>query len=209
LQERLPSFRQNLSDILEILKNYLFEFREIEERTRRVRSLWLYLERHPVHDLQEWDESAHPQPWLLKAPGIPVRSNPWVRDPEYSDTLADLAADIAPPTVRLPVERPRGTLLDEGPAPEVLLQIRPYQQAIETLVATCKDEQARTSALDWYRQQGVEHMGMSTSVWLQCVLEALGPRRKREQGIAVITEEALDPIFDGNVVVTDVYVEPV
>lgn len=209
LQERLPSFRQNLSDILEILKNYLFEFREIEQRTRRVRSLWLYLERHPVHELQEWDESAHPQPWLLKAPGIPVRSNPWVRDPEYSDTLADMAADIAPPTVRLPVERPRGTLLDEGPAAEVLLKIRPHQQAIENLVATCKAEQARISALGWYHRQGVEQMGMSTSVWLQCVLEALGPRRKRERGITVIAEETPDPVFDGNVVVSDVYVEPV
>ncbi len=208
LQERLPSFRQNLSDILEILKHYLFEFREIEERTRRVRSLWLYLERHPVYDLQEWDESAHLQPWLLKAPGIPVRSHPWVRDPEYSDTLADLAGDIAPPSIRLPVERPHGILLDEDPAPRLLLQSRPYQQAIERMVATCKTEHVRTSALDWHLKYGVELGDMSTSVWLQCVLEALGPRKKRELGIAVIAEETPDPIFDGNVVVSDVFVEP-
>lgn len=48
LLERLPSFRQNLLDILGILQNYLFEFRQIEERTKRVRSMWLFMERHPL-----------------------------------------------------------------------------------------------------------------------------------------------------------------
>jgi hypothetical protein len=208
LQERLPSFRQNLSDILEILKQYLFEYREIEERTRRVRSLWLYLERHPVYELQEWDETAHPQPWLLKADGISICSHPWVRDPEYTDSLADLAGDIAPPVLRLPVERPRGSLLEEDSAPSILLERRSYQQAIERLIATCKTENLRTSALEWYLEHPAELGGMSVSVWLQCVLEDLGPRKKRELGIVVVAEETADPIFDGNVMVCDVLVEP-
>lgn len=208
LQERLPSFRQNLSDILEILKQYLFEYREIEERTRRVRSLWLYLERHPVYELQEWDETAHPQPWLLKAHGISICSHPWVRDPEYTDDLADLAGDIAPPVLRLPVERPRGSLLEEDSAPSVLLQSRPYQQAIERLIATCKTESLRTSALEWYLEHPTELGDMSVSIWLQCVLEDLGPRKKRELGIVVVAEETADPIFSGNVIVSDVLVEP-
>lgn len=208
LQERLPSFRQNLNDILEILKQYLFEYREIEERTRRVRSLWLYLERHPVYELQEWDETAHPQPWLLKASGISINSHPWVRDPEYTDALADLAGDIAPPVLRLPVERPRGSLLEEDSAPSVLLQSRPYQQAIERLIATCKTESLRTSALEWYLEHPDELGDMSVSVWLQCVLEDLGPRKKRELAIVVLAEETADPIFSGNVIVSDVLVGP-
>jgi hypothetical protein len=208
LQERLPSFRQNLSDILEILKQYLFEYREIEERTRRVRSLWLYLERHPVYELQEWDETAHPQTWLLKADGITIRSHPCVRDPEYTDSLADLAGDIAPPVLRLHVERPRGSLLEEDSVPSVLLESHPYQQAIERLIASCKTENLRTSALGWYIEHPSELGGMSISVWLQCVLEDLGPRKKRELGIIVVAEETVDPIFNGNVKVCDVLVEP-
>lgn len=208
LQERLPSFRQNLSDILEILKQYLFEYREIEERTRRVRSLWLYLERHPVYELQEWDETAHPQPWLLKASGLSIRSHPWVRDPEYTDALADLAGDIAPPTLRLPVERLRGTLIEEDPAPTIIIQIKPYQRAIENLITTCKSQNVRASALEWYFDHPNDLGGMSVSVWLQCVLEDLGPRKKKELGIAVVAEESPDPIFTGNVMVSDVHVEP-
>lgn len=208
LQERLPSFRQNLSDIMEILKRYLFEYREIEGRTRRVRSLWIYLERHPVYELQEWDESAHPRPWLLKASGISIHSHPWVRDPEYTDALADLARDIAPPTLLLPVERPRGTLIEEEPELTVILHIKPYQRAIENLIATCKSENIRASALEWYLDHPNDFGGMSVSVWLQCVLENLRPRKKKELGIAVVAKELPDPIFTGNVMVSDVYVEP-
>lgn len=208
LQERLPSFRQNLNDILEILKQYLFEYREIEERTRRVRSLWLYLERHPVFELQEWDEMAHPQPWLLKAHGISISNHPWVRDPEYTDTLADLAGDIAPPVLRLPVERPRGSLLDEEPIPNVLLQSRPYQRSIESLIVRCKTEKHITSALEWHLEHPNDLGNMSVSVWLQCILEDLGPRKKRELEIIVSVKETADPIFSGNVIISDVIVEP-
>jgi hypothetical protein len=207
LSERLPSFRQNLSDILEILKQYLFEYREIEERTRRVRSLWLYLERHPVHELQAWDETAHPQPWLLKAPGISVRSHPWVRAPEYTDILADLAGDIAPSTVRPLVERRRGRLVEEAPAPVVILRIKPFQQAIRNLVAACKAQNRRVSALAWYLEHPAEPGNMSASVWLQCVLEKL-VRKARMFGITVATEEMPDPVFDGNIIVRDVFVAP-
>jgi len=51
-------------DQIRLLSHYPLNLMAV---TRRVRSLWLYLERHPVHELQEWDETAHPQPWLLKA----------------------------------------------------------------------------------------------------------------------------------------------
>lgn len=208
LQERLPSFRQNLTDILDILKRYLFEFREIEDRTRRVRSLWLYLERHPVYELQEWDETAHPQPWLLKAPGIPVRGHPSVRDPAYTDALADLAGDIAPPTLRMQADRPHGSLTEVEPAPHVLLSLKPYQQAIADLVTACKAGQCRLSALEWHHGHGAVLGSLESSVWLQCVLETLGPGKKRELGILVAVEETADPVFSGNVLVGDVYVEP-
>ncbi len=208
LQDRLPSFRQNLSDILEILKQYLFEYREIEERTRRVRSLWLYLERHPVYELQEWDETAHPQRWLRKTSGIPIANHPWVRNPEYTDDLASLASDIAPPTARLSNKRPRGTLVEEEPTPIVIFTVKPYQQAIENLITDCKLQKAQVSALQWYIDHSDDLGDMSVSVWLQCVQEYLGPRKKKNLEIKVEPAELEDTLFNGNIVVTDVRVEP-
>jgi hypothetical protein len=90
----------------------------------------------------------------------------------------------------------------------VILQIKPYQRAIENLITTCKSQNVRASALEWYFDHPNDLGGMSVSVWLQCVLEDLGPRKKKEFGIAVVAEESPDPIFTGNVMVSDVHVGP-
>lgn len=209
LLDRLPSFRQNLSDILGILKQYLFEYREIEERTRRVRSLWLYLERHPAYELQNWDEEAHPPTWLTKATGLPVRSHPWVRDEQYTDELADIAKSIEPPSISTSPERPRGSLTEEDdPTPTVVLKIKPHQRSIRDLVASCKAQNTHASAIEWYFNHADELGGMNVSVWLQCVLEYLGPRKRKELGIAVDIEELTTPVFTGNFIVNDVWVKP-
>lgn len=208
LQERLPSFRQNLSDILEILKNYLFEFREIEARTKRVRSLWLYLERHPVYELQEWDESAHPQDWLTKSAGIPVLGHPWVRDPEYTDFLAELAGDIAPPALKTAVDRPRGNLVEEVEMLTMVIQSKPYQRAIEQMVKVCKADNIKISSQAWFHDHGAEIGSMTESIWLQCVMESLGPRKTKELGISVSADEVADDVFNGNVLIRDVFMVP-
>jgi hypothetical protein len=74
LLERLTSFRHNLLDILGILQAYLFEFRSIEERTKRVRSMWLFMERHPLYEPKDWAEEPHPPAWLKKAAGIRIKT---------------------------------------------------------------------------------------------------------------------------------------
>ncbi len=208
LIDRLPSFRQNLSDILVILKRYLFEFRKIEERTRRIRSLWLYLERHPDYEFQDWDKKPTPPRWLWKAKGIPIKAYPQVRNPEYTDTLAALASKIAPPKVRTPVVRPRGALDNDEPVPAVVIPIKSYQKEIESLVAACKDRHARVSALQWYTDNRSHFSGISGSIWLQYVLEYLGPRKKKNLGITVVAAELQDTIFTGNAVISDVQVGP-
>lgn len=208
LQERLPSFRQNLSDILEILKQYLFEYREIEERTRRVRSIWLYLEHHPVYELQEWDETTHPQTWLLKASALSISNHPWVRSPDYTDILAELAINIPPSSIRMPIVRLRGHIVDEEPTSIVLLPIKPYQRAIAQLVAACKQKNTRISALHWYFEHQNDFTGISVPIWLQCILENLGPRKRKDLGIMLIVDELHNLVFTGNVLINDIYVEP-
>ncbi len=210
LQARLPSFRQNLNDILEVFRHYLFEYRQIEEHTRRVRSLWLYLQRHPVYEWQEWDAQAQPPHWLLHAKKLELYSHPWVRDPQYSEELAALAGEIAAPVQRLPVQRQRGEwLAEEAEVPVFVLQAKPCQLAIEALIAGCKAEKRRLSAVGWYKQHPLVLGELPISVWLQCVLEDLGPRKTSGLGIEVMVEELRDSVFSGNVIVDDVWVAPV
>lgn len=47
LADRIPAFRESLLSILALLNQYLFEFRQIEERAKKVRAFALYVNRNP------------------------------------------------------------------------------------------------------------------------------------------------------------------
>lgn len=205
LVERLPSFRQNLLDILGILQNYLFEFRQIEDRTKRVRSMWLFMERHSLYELKEWDEEPRPPSWLLKSASLGIKAHPWVRDPACTDDLASLAKDIAPPTVRLPVTRLRGTLMLEDVV-TVDLKPRLYQQAIAEMMETTRQTGLPQSAVTWFQNNSGQIGGITSPLWVQCVLEELYRPKAKGMGLQVQPQTVPFEVFDGNVLVTDVVI---
>jgi len=206
LLDRLPSFRQNLLDILAILQTYLFEFRSIEARTRRVRGLWLFLERHPLFEPAAWDERPTVPTWLMRAPGITVTASPTVRDPEYTDALALLAQEITPLAHRLPVARLRGTLTIEDEA-TVELAPRLYQAAIQALMAACRHDGQSRSALAWHAQHPELIAAITAPLWLQCMLEEIYQPKALEQGLRHRIDATSPVPFDGNLQVRDVVVE--
>lgn len=205
LIERLPSFRQNLLDILGILQNYLFEFRQIEERTKRVRSMWLFMERHPLYELKDWSEEHRPPAWLMKSAGLGIKTHPWVREPSCTDELANMAKDIAPAAVRLPVARLRGTLTLED---EVTVDLEPklYQQAVADMMEACRQTRMPQSAVTWFRDHPGQMGGMTPPLWVQCVLEELHRPKANEMGLQVEPQATPFEVFDGNVLVTDVMI---
>lgn len=205
LLDRLPSFRQNLLDILAILQAYLFEFRSIEARTKRVRSMWLFMERHPLYEIKEWDEEPHPPEWLKKASATEVKASPWVRDPVYTDDLVNLARETPPAVVRLAVVRERGSLVIED---EEIVELVPkrYQQAISRMLMTCKETGEIQSAFGWFRGHPDQMEGLTPQLWTQCVLEELYRPKAGEMGLLLNVDESPDGVFDGNVIVRDVLV---
>ena len=206
LLDRLPAFRQNLTDILAILQNYLFKFREIESRTKRVRDMWLFLERHQSYEPKDWDESAHPPAWLLKASRMAVKASPSVRDPAYTDELALLAREIAPPEIRLPVTRIRGHLKAEEPEIVVDLVPKRHQQAIDEMLAACLAGGGQQSALAWRQEHTELAAHIEASLWVQCVLELAHRPRIKRAGLVVEADLEPHPEFDGNVLVKDVFI---
>lgn len=204
LQERLPAFRQNLLGILAILQDYLFEIRQVEARTKRVRAIALFFARQPAFELHTWDEEANPPAWLHRAAGHPVRPWPSVREPRYSDDLASLASALPPPKLTVKSKRQRGTLVDESPPPTVTLTPKPFRRAISAMLAGCKASSEPISATAWHRANPAWVEGMSLSAWLQCVIEEAERPQARKLGLSLEVRERKDTVFDGNVRVLDV-----
>lgn len=205
LLERLPSFRQNLLDILGILQDYLFEFRQIEERTKRVRSMWLFMKRHPLYELKDWGEEHRPPAWLMKSASLGIEAHPWVREPSCTEELASLAKDIAPPAIRLPVTRQRGTLILENDV-TVDLEPKPYQQAVGEMMEACRQTGMPQTATAWFRDHPKQMGCMTPSLWVQCVLEETYRPKASGMGLQVQPLAAPFEIFDGNFLVTDVVI---
>lgn len=205
LLERLPSFRQNLLDILGILQNYLFEFRQIEERTKRVRSMWLFMKRHPLYELKDWGEEHRPPAWLMKSASLGIKAHPWVREPSCTEELASLAKDIAPPAVRLPVTRQRGTLVLEDDV-TVDLEPKPYQQAVGEMMEASRQTGMPQTATAWFRDHPEKMGSMTPSLWVQCVLEEVYRPKASGMGLQVQPIAAPFEVFDGNFLVTDVVI---
>lgn len=203
LVERLPSFRQNLLDILGILQNYLFEFRLIEERTKRVRSMGLFMERHPLYELKDWGEEHRPPAWLMKSAGLAIKAHPSVRDPACTDDLANLAKDIAPPAIRIAVTRQRGTLVLEDDV-TVDLEPKPYQQAVSEMLETCRQTGKPQSAVTWFQDHPDQMGGITPPLWVQCVMEELYRPKAAQMGLQVQPHAIPFEVFDGNILVTDV-----
>lgn len=205
LVNRLPSFRQSLLDILRTLRDYLFEFRSIEERTKRVRAMWLFMERNPLYELKAWDQVQHPPRWLTKASALAIKAYPSVRNPAYTDELGELAQDIAPPAVRVSTTRPRGTLVVEEEETEIL-EPKPYQKAVLELMESCRASGTPHSALKWFEDHLTNMGAITLPLWLQAVMEQMYRENAGKMGLQVTPVEAPFVVFDGNFLVSDVVI---
>lgn len=76
------------------------------------------------------------------------------------------------------------------------------------MIEACKADNAKASAVAWFRDHRAELGGVSEPIWLQCVLESLGPRKMKEFGVSVSTDELMDRVFNGNVLVRDILLTP-
>lgn len=205
LVDRLPSFRQSLLDILRTLRDYLFEFRSIEERTKRVRAMWLFMERNPLYEPKAWDEKQHPPRWLTKAASLAIKAYPSVRNPAYTEALGELAQDIPPPAVRISTTRPRGTLVVEEEETEIL-EPKPYQKAVLELMESCRTSGTPHSALEWFEEHPANMGAITLPLWLQAVMEQMYRENAGRMGLQVTPVETPFEVFDGNLLVSDVVI---
>lgn len=210
LQDKFAVFRQHLNDILDILHQYMFEYRIIEKRTIRLRKTWDYLEHHPDHVFQDYSEGPNPPLWLWKYNGIIVQGYPNVRA-DYEDTLAEIAERITTKKMGVSVskKRPRGTLIETEPLPDMKVEKEPYQHDIYQMVALCIESNQRLSARQWYQDH---HDDMcytgKLSIWLQSVSESLNRQNILYPKVSIQYIESSITGWTGNILIEDVEIFP-
>lgn len=201
---KFPANEQSLLDIMRVLKEFLFEYREIEDRTRKIRDLALFLDRNPGYEPKAWDEEIRPPTWLGKVSGLEIAAWPHVYSPCCTDVLAEIALGVKESEVTIATPRTRGTLLEDDDDLVVELSPKAYQVALDILLSTCRASDTPQSALAWHRAHPETLPDINAELWLQCLADDSIRMKAVEGGVTreLMTEPLQD--FDGNLIVRDV-----
>jgi hypothetical protein len=206
LAERIPTFRESLLSILETLNQYLFDFRQIEERAKRVRAFALHLNRHADWEPKDWHEVAAPADWLQYATPLSLQCHPDVADRESEALLTEIARTI-PATAGSKVRhaRPAGKI-EEGPANTVIeAPEAPIRRAVRLFFRTAQKSQEGISAREWWARNPSFLETAREDIWLLRVL-AEHDNRGKHAAWTLRLKARRDPVFSGNVLINDVVV---
>ncbi len=180
LVRNLPTHRQRLQDILDTLKTFLFQLRQIEVRAKLVRGFAFFLRQNPDYIPKEWSEQEHiPSQWN-RVQGLSFKAHPDTVSHAMEAELIEIAhkvkIDNAALLARQPQRRINSVSLVRRPAIRVEQPL--YRQHLGGLFDHAKKLPGHgVSALAFRRLHAIE---IAEAVWLSCVLGE-GIRRKAQQ----------------------------
>lgn len=209
LADRIPAFRESLLSILGLLNQYLFEFRQIEDRARRVRAFALHLNRNADWEPKAWDEVADPPEWLQCATPLALQYQPDVGDQASESVLAEIARSIpATPGARIRTARPAGNI-EDGPGNEIIKPPEaPIRKAVRAYFKDARNSEHGISARQWWATNPSMMGSVREDIWLLRVLAEHD--NKGKSGAWVLrTTHVHNENFDGNVLIRDVVVSRV
>lgn len=206
LSDRIPAFRESLISILGLLNQYLFEFRQIEDRTKRVRAFALHLNRNADWEPKAWDEVADPPEWTRCATPLDMLCHPDVSDQTSESILTEIAHTIAATAgSRTKITRPTGTI-EDGPVNEVIKPPEaPIRKAVRAYFRDAKTSEHGISARKWWATNPSMLGKVREDIWLLRVL-AEHDNKGASGEWALRTEHVQHENFDGNLLIRDVIV---
>jgi hypothetical protein len=206
LADRIPAFRESLWTILDTLNQYLFEFRKIEERAKRVRAFALHLNRNPDWEPKAWDEVAEPADWLRCATPLEIQTHPDVLAPEAEELLSEIARSI-PDTAgaKSRTARPAGNVDEEPGNQQIQPPESPIRKAIRLYFKDAKRSQEGISARDWWATNPSVLGSIKEEIWVLRVLAEHDNKGKLGQWQLRMNSRP-HPDFDGNVLIKDVVI---
>lgn len=204
LYDRFPAFLESLWSILETLKMYLFEFRKIEERTKRLRAFALHLNRNMDWEPKDWDEVANPEDWLCCARPLELHCHPDVDSTENEEFLAQIARSIPSyDDSKAKAMRPAGRIEADSGNEEIKPPESPIRKAVRIYYKQSMQSGEGISARRWWASNPSFMGDINEETWLLRVL-AEHDNKGRDGGWAIHLVCRPDPNFNGNVLISDV-----
>lgn len=206
LESRIPAFRDSLLAILKVLNQYLFEFRQIENRARKVRAFALHLSRNPDWEPKNWDDAAHPEEWLQCATPLHVISYPDVSLPEAEGFLAEIANTI-PATLNIErrIVRDAGGVDIAQEQTVTKIEESPLKKAVRLYYKAARQSEKGLSARRWWANNPMLLDGIHEESWMLAVL-ARHDKKRRTATWSLRLLSRRDPDFNGNLLVRDAIV---
>jgi hypothetical protein len=202
---KLPAHRQRLQDILDILKTFLFQLRQIEARARLVRGFAFYLRQNPGYLPEDWSQrDPVPELWNQARP-LALKAHPDTLDHGVEAELAAIARKLRVDESALLAKKKERTLNRVSfakPEPR-RLEIPAFRRRLRELFEQARSaEGAPLSALA-YRNRHVPEI--EAPIWLSCVLgEALRREGRRQPFRYQLVKLERHDGFTGNSRVKDV-----
>lgn len=200
---RIPVFRSTLQTIYETLRQFLFEFRKIEARAKRIQQMWLFLKKTPDYEPRAWDNASDLPAWLERSPGLPIATHPDVSDTACEDTLVELAQSIkADQSPRK--RREAGALTAEEVPAKVIVKVPAHVLALRQMLKDAKASEAPVSVRQWRAQHATE-LELDDTLWLELALDVLAKKTSITKGLEVGYNEHSHegPFSTGNILIKD------
>lgn len=200
----LPGHRQRLEGILDTLKEFLFQLRQIEARARLVRGFAFFLRQNPDYAPQDWCEREQiPAQWN-RISGMTLRAHADTLDRSLESELIAIAQKIRTDSEALLAKRKERSL---NPVSVVRplkrrVELPPYRQRLRQLFDHARESpDTAVSALAYRNRHRVE---VDPPIWLSCVLSEGIRRKGLKQGFDFeFVRSERDDGFTGNLRIRD------
>ncbi len=199
----LPVYQQRLQDILDKLKVFLFELRQIEAQAQRVQGFSFFLRQNPAYQPQEWSEADHiPEIWNQITP-LQFQAYADPMDRGIEDSLIEIAKKIKTESDVLLAKQKKRILNSVSLNPQVKqkMDIPLYRKQLKAYVLFVRNTPGKKVSALAYRQAFVQDI--TPEIWLACVLnECL--RQKNKTLKMDLRDAKHRAAFSGNQKVTDI-----
>ncbi len=164
---KLQVWRAGHLEITKILKDFLFRFRQVPEKARRLRMLSHFFRKNPDYEFPDANEINGKQKWSETCCDFKIKPVPDVNDSYTKNELEEIARHIPSTKVEIEkrVDRKAGILKQDNAESIKVLELKPAQIAFNNLIKDVFSSSEPISASQWLKSNS-EFSSISNDAWL-------------------------------------------